>query len=89
MAAPPLSAARQRRHTPRLSWQSERQNTPKPMHKGLASTALLVPWLICKHRNGCVFEGARPPVTSLIASIKARAGALGLRVILPRTWDVH
>ena len=76
-------------------WCSARQDTPKPMHKGLTSAALLVPWMIWKHRNGCVFEGATPSVTSLTARIKdeaalwARAGALGLRAILPQTWDVH
>ncbi|KAI4975929.1 hypothetical protein ZWY2020_049536 [Hordeum vulgare] len=63
--------------------------------KCLASVALLVPWMISKHRNGCVFEGATPSATSLAATIKeeaglwARAGALGLQAILPQTWDVH
>uniref|UniRef100_A0A8I6WU71 Reverse transcriptase domain-containing protein n=1 Tax=Hordeum vulgare subsp. vulgare TaxID=112509 RepID=A0A8I6WU71_HORVV len=76
-------------------WCSARHDTPRPMHKGLASVALLVPWMIWKHRNGCVFERATPSVTSLAATIKeeaglwARAGALGLRAILRQTWDVH
>uniref|UniRef100_A0A453I916 Reverse transcriptase zinc-binding domain-containing protein n=1 Tax=Aegilops tauschii subsp. strangulata TaxID=200361 RepID=A0A453I916_AEGTS len=76
-------------------WRSARHDTPKPMHKGLASAALLVPWMIWKHRNGCVFEGTPPSVTSLTARIKeeaalwARAGAFGLLAILPQTWDVH
>lgn len=51
-------------------WRSARHDTPKPMHKGLASAALLVPWMIWKHRNGCMFEGAPPSVTSLTARIK-------------------
>lgn len=76
-------------------WLSARQNTPKPMHKGLASSTLLVPWMIWKHRNDCVFDDARPSINALVAKIKdeaalwARARALGLRAILPQTWDVH
>jgi hypothetical protein len=63
--------------------------------KGLASAALLTPWLIWKQRNECIFEGAQPSVQSLVARIKdeaalwARAGAKGLEVVLPSTWDVH
>jgi hypothetical protein len=69
--------------------------SPKPLHKGLASIALLTPWLIWKQRNNCVFNGAEPSVLNVIAKIQdkgalwARAGAPGLRVLLPHTWDVH
>uniref|UniRef100_A0A453NVQ7 Uncharacterized protein n=1 Tax=Aegilops tauschii subsp. strangulata TaxID=200361 RepID=A0A453NVQ7_AEGTS len=62
------------------------------MHKGLASIALLTPWMIWKHRNECVFKGS---VSSLVekikdeAALKAKAGASGLRNTLPQTWDVH
>jgi ABC-type proline/glycine betaine transport system ATPase subunit len=34
------------------------QNTTKPMHKSLASTTLLVPWMIWKHHNDYVLESA-------------------------------
>ena len=65
------------------------------MRKGLATTALLVPWMTYEHRNDCVFNGARPSTNDLVTKIRdeaalwARAGALGLRAILPQTWDVH
>jgi hypothetical protein len=76
-------------------WQIAKRNTPKPMRKGLASAALLIPWMIWKHRNDCIFDGVCPSAQILIARIKdearlwARAGALGLRAVLPSTWDVH
>jgi len=63
------------------------------MHKGLASAALLVPWMIWKQR--CVFERARPSVPALVGKIKEEAaawilaGAKGLRDIVPSTCDVH
>ena len=76
-------------------WQAAWQSTPKPMHKGLASATLLIPWMIWKHRNDCVFDDARPSAATLVARIRgeaalwARAGARGLQAILPQTWDVH
>ena len=76
-------------------WHAARQDSPKLMHKGLATATMLVPWMIWKHRNDCVFNGARPSTYDLVARIRdeaalwARAGALGLRAILPQTWDVH
>jgi hypothetical protein len=69
--------------------------TPKPLRKGLGSTALPLPWMLWKDRNGCVYEGTCPSITNLMANIKeeaslwAQAGALGLRAALPTTWDVH
>jgi hypothetical protein len=65
--------------------------TPKPLRKGLGNTALLVPWMLWKHRNACVFEGARPSFSNIMSTIKdeavlwAQAGALGLRAVLPTT----
>uniref|UniRef100_A0A452XQU2 Uncharacterized protein n=1 Tax=Aegilops tauschii subsp. strangulata TaxID=200361 RepID=A0A452XQU2_AEGTS len=65
------------------------------MHKGLASMTLLVPWMIWKHCNDCVFNRGRPSVNDLFTKIKdeaalwAGAGALGLRAITPQMWDVH
>jgi hypothetical protein len=76
-------------------WITARQNTPAMLRKGLDSATLLVPWMIWKHRNACVFERARPSTSALLAHIKdeaqawAMAGARGLRVALPTTWDVH
>ena len=76
-------------------WVQAKQNTPKQLRKGLGSITLLTPWMVWKHRNDCVFEGARPTIHTLVDKIKdearlwATAGAKGLRVILPSTWDVH
>lgn len=76
-------------------WNKARQSTAKLMHKRLASAALLIPWMTWKHRNDCVFNAATPSTNALVSKIKdeaalwARAGALGLRALLPNTWDVH
>jgi hypothetical protein len=79
-----------------FSWLSQAKHaTPRSMRKGLGTMALLLPWMIWKHRNGCVFDRNRPSISSLMNAIKeeaslwARAGALGLRDMLPPTWDVH
>uniref|UniRef100_A0A453EDN5 Reverse transcriptase zinc-binding domain-containing protein n=2 Tax=Aegilops tauschii subsp. strangulata TaxID=200361 RepID=A0A453EDN5_AEGTS len=76
-------------------WLHAKHNTPTQMRKGLASIAFLTPWMIWKQRNECIFDGAQPLVHALVSKIKdeagqwTRAGAHGLRVILPTTWDVH
>jgi hypothetical protein len=65
------------------------------MRKGLATTTHLTASMIWKHRNGCVFDGDQPSTSQLNENIHAeaanwaKAGADGLRVILPTTWDVH
>jgi hypothetical protein len=57
--------------------------------------SLLTAWMVCKHRNACIFENEQPPVTKLLERIRveaalwAKAGAAGLRIIIPTTWDVH
>uniref|UniRef100_A0A8I6Z4Y7 Reverse transcriptase zinc-binding domain-containing protein n=1 Tax=Hordeum vulgare subsp. vulgare TaxID=112509 RepID=A0A8I6Z4Y7_HORVV len=76
-------------------WHSAKQIIPQPMFKGFASMALLTPWMIRKHRNSCVFEGTQPSANDLVARIKdeaslwTKAGAAGLHVTIPQTWDVH
>jgi hypothetical protein len=76
-------------------WLEAKQATPKTLRKGLASMTLLIPWMIWKERNGFVFDGATPSVPGVVtkisveAGIWARAGARGLIVVLPNTWDVH
>jgi hypothetical protein len=65
------------------------------MRKGLASITLLVPWMIWKHRNDSVFNGAQLSTARHSAQIKkeaalwAQAGAQGIKVMLPQSWDVH
>jgi hypothetical protein len=50
---------------------------------------------VWKQRKSCIFDGAQPSISHTMASIKAevldwaRAGALGLKTILPTTSDVH
>jgi hypothetical protein len=72
-----------------------KQRTPKSLRKALGSVTLLVPWIIWKHRNSCVFDRARPSASYLIHQIKdemaawAKAGAKGLRDVVPTIWDVH
>ena len=76
-------------------WQHARDGTPHAQRKALQSAALLVPWLVWKHRNSCVFDNATPSLGTLVDRIKeeagswAKAGATGLRVVLPPSWDVH
>jgi nuclear pore complex protein Nup210 len=76
-------------------WHRVKQDMPILLQKGLASTTLLIPWMTWKHRNDCVFEGAQSSIRSLVTNIKegvrlwAQAGAQGLGVVLPPTWDVH
>ena len=71
-------------------WQKTKPITPKPMRKGLTTATLLIPWMVWKKRNFCVFDGDQPAVQTCITTIKqeayllARAGALGLRAILPQ-----
>uniref|UniRef100_A0A453LNG6 Uncharacterized protein n=1 Tax=Aegilops tauschii subsp. strangulata TaxID=200361 RepID=A0A453LNG6_AEGTS len=51
--------------------------------------------MIWKQRNECVFDNARPSIDALVDRIKneakcwAQAGAQGLRVVLPASWDLH
>ncbi|KAE8767191.1 Myosin-J heavy chain [Hordeum vulgare] len=76
-------------------WLHAKRETPKAMRKGLATITHLTAWLLWKHRNSCVFDGEQPSMTLLSARIReeaalwVRAGAVGLRVVLPITWDVH
>jgi hypothetical protein len=76
-------------------WHRARRASPSLSHKGLTSITLLIPWMLWKHRNDCMFNGAQPSISTVVNNIKeeavlwARAGAQGLPLILPQTWDVH
>jgi hypothetical protein len=41
-----------------------------PLRKGLAFAALLIPWMVWKHRNACIFEGTQPYMPLLLQNIK-------------------
>jgi hypothetical protein len=51
--------------------------------------------MIWKHHNDCVFQRACPSVGFLVNKLKdeaaswVKAGAKGLRDVVPTTWDVH
>ena len=82
-------------HTVTEWWLGAKELAPPAHRKALKSIALLVPWMLWTHRNACVFDNATPSIESLVVRIKdearcwAEAGAQGLRVVLPTTWDVH
>uniref|UniRef100_A0A453P3G8 Reverse transcriptase zinc-binding domain-containing protein n=1 Tax=Aegilops tauschii subsp. strangulata TaxID=200361 RepID=A0A453P3G8_AEGTS len=72
-------------------WKHAKDNTPPILSKALKSVALLMPWMVWKHRNSCVFDNATPSFNTLLDRIKdetcswAAAGAPGLRLVLPQT----
>lgn len=76
-------------HEPNIMdwWLRAKDATPSTQHKALQSIALLVPRMLWKHRNACVFDHARPSIDELVDKIKdealcwAKAGTQGLRVV--------
>jgi hypothetical protein len=76
-------------------WDVAKQRTPKQLRKALGSVTLLIPWMIWKHRNACVFERALPSMSNLAHQIKdemaacVKAGAKGLRDVVLTTWHMH
>uniref|UniRef100_A0A453RUP8 Reverse transcriptase zinc-binding domain-containing protein n=2 Tax=Aegilops tauschii subsp. strangulata TaxID=200361 RepID=A0A453RUP8_AEGTS len=72
-------------------WKHAEENTPPSLHKALKPVALLMPWMVWKHRNSCIFDNASPSMNTLLDRIKdeacswAAAGAAGLRLVLPQT----
>jgi nuclear pore complex protein Nup210 len=47
--------------------------TLRPLHKGLGTAAVLLPCMIRKHRNDCVFEGSQPSISPLMTIIMEEA----------------
>lgn len=72
-------------------WSDSIDSTPKGLCKGIGTIIILTAWLLWKHRNACIFDGAQPSNMELIRDIKleawlwARAGATGLANIHPVT----
>ncbi|WVZ58759.1 hypothetical protein U9M48_008991 [Paspalum notatum var. saurae] len=65
-------------------WSSSVKMAPKELQKGFNTLVFLVTWEIWRHRNACVFEGARPDVSAVLQNIAnedslwCAAGAKGL-----------
>jgi nuclear pore complex protein Nup210 len=61
-------------HTSLADWWSiAKHATTKQLRKGLASITLLIPWMLWKHRNECVFNGGQPNIDTLLRQIKDEA----------------
>ena len=88
-----LTFAPQRSNT-RFSgwWCGTIKGVPRDSRKGLNSLIILVAWELWKHRNACVFEGARPVVEVMLQSVANEsnlwclAGASALHEFLARSW---
>lgn len=65
-------------------WLSVKSAVSKEQRRGFNSVMILGAWLLCKQRNACVFEGARPSIDGLIKQFEdelhlwGMAGARGL-----------
>lgn len=68
-------------------WRKVCKRVPKDKRKGFNTVIIMGSWLLWKHRNACVFEGARPNVNALVHLFRDEqhlwciAGARGLRAL--------
>jgi len=68
-------------------WRRSWKKVPKHLKKGFNSLCILGAWILWKHRNGCVFEGAAPNLQQALQSYKDEAqlwqfsGAKGLAAL--------
>ena len=68
-------------------WRKAIKNLPKEKKKGLNTVIILGAWILWKHRNACVFDGAPPRISSLMQAFKDEeelwclVGARGLRTL--------
>ncbi|WVZ49513.1 hypothetical protein U9M48_000862 [Paspalum notatum var. saurae] len=71
-------------------WCQASKSLPNGLRKGFNSLVILVSWELWKHRNACVFEGARPHLQTVLTTMASegllwcRAGASGLQELLLR-----
>ena len=63
-------------------WSAAVSTSQASLLKGLNSLITLVAWSICKHLNTAVFNDLRPS-TKDEARLWARAGAIGLELVIP------
>jgi hypothetical protein len=65
-------------------WRKSCRRTPEEKKKGFNSVVILVAWIIWKHRNACVFQGAQPSMVNILQEFRDEhhlwglAGARGL-----------
>jgi hypothetical protein len=70
-------------------WRRARKRADKIKRKGLNSLIILGAWILWKHRNACVFEGARPSIQHILQNFSLErklwhlAGAHSLQAIGP------
>jgi hypothetical protein len=64
---------------------------PKEKRKGLNSVVILGTWILWKHRNSCVFQGAQPSMEAILhefhdeRDLWGLAGARGLLSLVQRS----
>ncbi|KAL6626269.1 hypothetical protein ACP70R_029995 [Stipagrostis hirtigluma subsp. patula] len=68
-------------------WRRSRKRIPKDKRKGFNTLIVMGAWLLWKHRNACVFDGARPCLSVLLRAFREEyqlwcfAGAKGLTAL--------
>jgi hypothetical protein len=51
-------------------WRKTMRRVSKEHRKGVNSLIILGAWIIWKHRNACVFEGASPSISMIWSELK-------------------
>ena len=51
-------------------WRKATKKLPKENKKALDTVIILGAWILWKHRNACVFDGAPPRISSLMQAFK-------------------
>jgi len=51
-------------------WKNAERRLPKQHRKGFNSLCILGAWILWKHRNACVFEGASPNLQVAVQAFK-------------------
>jgi hypothetical protein len=51
-------------------WRKSCRRTPKEKRKGFNSIVILGTWILWKHRNSCVFQGAQPSMLNILQELR-------------------
>jgi len=54
-------------------WKHAERRLPKQHRKGFNSLCILGAWILWKHRNACVFEGASPNLQVAVQTFKEKS----------------